>query len=97
MSRTKEATKDDVRTSGDGGQTGRGRGGGSPLEKVTVNLTRRSVEALDKIVESTGETKTDAVNKALQVYGFIQEQLDSGAALYVKDAGSEQADRLQIF
>ncbi len=97
MSRTKEATRDNVQTSGDGGRPGRGRGGGSPLEKVTVNLTKRSVEALDKIVESTGETKTDAINKALQVYGFIQEQLDGGAALYLKGPGSDQADRLQIF
>ena len=44
-----------------------------------------------------GETKTDAINKALQVYAFIQQQLDSGGALYVKDAGSDQAERLRIF
>jgi len=67
------------------------------LEKVTVNLTKRSVEALDKLVESTGETKTDAINKALQVYAFIQEQFDNGGALYVKDAGSDEAERLRIF
>ena len=67
------------------------------MEKVTVNLTKRSVEALDKLVESTGETKTDAINKALQVYAFIQEQFDNGGALYVKDAGSDEAERLRIF
>lgn len=95
--RTEEATATDQARSGGGGRTGGGRGGGSPLEKVTVNLTKRSVEALDKLVESTGETKTDAINKALQVYAFIQEQFDSGGTLYVKDAGSDEAERLRIF
>ncbi len=95
---TEEATKDETRTTrGGSGRTGGGRGGGPPLEKVTVNLTKRSVEALDALVESTGETKTDAINKALQVYAFIQQQLDSGGALYVKDADSDQAERLRIF
>ena len=97
MPRSSEAVKDDVRTGrGAEGRSG-GRSSGPPLEKVTVNLTRRSVEALERIVESTGDTKTDGINKALQVFGYLQEQLDNGASIYVKDADSDQADRLKIF
>jgi len=91
----KEATREEVPPKR--GDRGGGRGGGPPLEKVTVNLTKRSVEALDDLVTATGETKTDAINKALQVYAFIQRQLDAGGAVYLREAGSDQAERLQIF
>jgi len=92
----KEATREEVPPKR-GDRSSGGRGGGPPLEKVTVNLTKRSVEALDDLVEATGETKTDAINKALQVYAFIQRQLDAGGALYLREAGGDQAERLQIF
>jgi hypothetical protein len=66
-----------------------------PLEKVTINLTRPSAEALDKIIQSTGDTKTGAINRALQLYAWMQEQFDTGANLYIKDAGG-QAERLKF-
>jgi hypothetical protein len=91
----KEATREEVPPKR--GDRSSGQGGGPPLEKVTVNLTKRSVEALDDLVEATGKTKTDAINKALQVYAFIQRHLDAGGALYLREAGSDQAERLQIF
>jgi hypothetical protein len=76
---------------------GNDRGGGSSLERVTVNLTTRSVAAMERISELTGDTKTDAINKALQFYGHIQEFLDSGGALYMRDPGSSELDRIKIF
>jgi hypothetical protein len=76
---------------------GKDRGSGSSLERVTVNLTIRSVAAMDRITEITGDTKTDVINKALQFYGHIQEFLDSGGALYMRDADSDELDRVKIF
>lgn len=73
------------------------RGGGSSLERVTVNLTVRSVAAMDTIVQLTGDTKTEAINKALQFYGHIQEFLKSGGAVYMRDPGSDEMDRIKIF
>lgn len=72
------------------------RGGGSSLERVTVNLTTRSVAAMERISELTGETKTDAINKALQFYGHIQEFIDSGGALYMRDPGSDELERIKL-
>ena len=94
---TKEAAARSAEAPSGNRRLGGGRGGGSSLEKVTVNLTTRSVAALEKAVEVTGDSKTDVINKALQVYSFIQEQIDAGGALYVKDAGSDEAERLRIF
>lgn len=73
-----------------------GGGGGSTLERVTVNLSPRSVRAMEQLVASTGDTKTDVINKALQVYSFIQEVMDEGGRLYTREAGSDELERLRF-
>jgi hypothetical protein len=78
--------------------TGRSGGtGGSGLERVTVNLTPRTVEALDGLVQLTGDTKTDAINKALQVYAYLQNLLNAGGALYVREPDATETERLRFF
>jgi hypothetical protein len=72
-------------------------GRGPALEKVTVNLTSRSVKALDDIVVASGNSKTEVINKALQIYAFILAHLDAGGAVYVRDPDSKEAERLRIF
>jgi hypothetical protein len=71
--------------------------GGSGLERVTVNLTVRSVEALEGLVSLTGDTKTDAINKALQVYSYLQNLMNTGGALYVREADGAELERLRFF
>jgi hypothetical protein len=73
-----------------------GRGGGS-LERVTVNLTSRTSEALGQLAQMTGESKTDTINKALQVFSYLQQLQRDGGAVYVREAGSKEMERLKIF
>lgn len=60
-----------------GGADGRvasGDGGGSRgerLERVTVYLTARASRALGLAAELTGDSRTDAVNRAIQVYASL--------------------------
>jgi hypothetical protein len=54
----------------------RGATGGPSLVRLTVNLTKRSHESLQKISEQTGMGKTDVVNRALQVYSLVEDLLD---------------------
>jgi hypothetical protein len=70
---------------------------GRAPEKVTVNLTGRSAKALEEAVAATGNSKTEVINKALQIFGYILTQLDAGAVLYIRDPGSKEAERLRIF
>jgi hypothetical protein len=72
------------------------RGGGPPLERVTVNLSPRSVAALDSLVELTQETKTDSINRALQVYAYLQQLFHDGGALYVRSPVNSELERLRI-
>lgn len=76
--------------------TGDGRGPGEPLglTRVTVNLTPRSADALQRTCRRTGENKTDAINHALQVLAVVHELLDrnDGRSLVVMqpDGGCER-------
>lgn len=60
------------------------RGGGG-LERVTVNLIPRAVRALEQAGRLTGDSKTDTINRALQVYAYLEEMWAKGAAVMVKD------------
>lgn len=59
-------------------RTGReGRSGLSPgVTRVTVNLTPRSVTALQGACHRTGANKTDTINHALQVLAVVHELLE---------------------
>lgn len=58
---------------------------GNGLTRVTVNLSRQAVQALEAVSEGTGYSKTDTINRALQLYAIVQEIMRSdGGVLRVK-------------
>jgi hypothetical protein len=69
------------------------RGG---LQRVTVNLTPRSWQALEGAVKRTGDSQTDTINRAIQVYSYLADITETGGTLYVRDAGSDELERLRI-
>jgi len=54
--------------------------------RVTVNLSRKSVEALDAAGELTDATKTEVINKAVQLFKEIQEAQSSGGGVWIQTA-----------
>lgn len=74
--------------------TSRGHGN---LERVTVNLTERSARALDEVVELRGESKTDAINRALQVYNLLEKILQSGGKVYIQETDKSELERVRFF
>jgi hypothetical protein len=44
-----------------------------PLTKLAVNITNRTERALARAAELTGDTKTDTINRAVQLYAYAQE------------------------
>lgn len=65
------------------------RGHGGSLTKVTVNLLPRTVAALEQASESTGDSKTDTINRAVQLYAWVQRMLDAGESLRVVSPDGE--------
>ena len=49
-----------------------GGSGGGGLTRVTVNLNRQALHALEALSERTGYSKTDAINRALQIYMIVR-------------------------
>ncbi|MEO7613503.1 MAG: hypothetical protein ABIS86_05875 [Streptosporangiaceae bacterium] len=66
------------------------------MERVTVNLTRRSADALYESVDLTGDSKTDTINRALQVYAFIQKSIQGGGALFTRATDDAPLERVHI-
>lgn len=75
----------------------RNRGGGGSLERVTVNLTSRSARALDLVISLTGDSKTDTINRALQIYAYLEQVTAEGGSIYVREATGAELERLKIF
>jgi hypothetical protein len=42
-----------------------------PLRKITANYTPRSVAALALAKDLSGDTQTDTLNRAVQMYAFL--------------------------
>ncbi|WP_329083651.1 hypothetical protein [Streptosporangium sp. NBC_01469] len=64
----------------------------SPLERLTMNLTQRGAEALAKGAELTGDTKTDTVNRALQVYAYLEQLRTEGGTILIRRPGQDELE-----
>jgi hypothetical protein len=70
--------------------------GGGGLTRVTVNLNRHAVQALEALSEATGYSKTDTINRALQVYAIVQEIMErNDGSLNIKHDNG-QVERVHI-
>lgn len=61
------------------------------MERLTISLVPRSATALERAVAVTGSSKTDAINKAAQVYAYLEEVLSAGGSVYIREPGEETA------
>lgn len=49
--------------------------------RVTIGFVPRATTDLDELVERTGTKQNDVVNRAVQVYAFIERELAQGKKL----------------
>lgn len=66
-------------------------------ERVTVNLSARASRALELVTKLTGDSKTDAISRALQVYAFFEETTANGGALYIQQGKDAPLQLVKIF
>ena len=81
----------------DGPPAERGHGGSGPLERVTVNLVARASRALQRVVDITGDSKTDALNRAIQVYAYLEEIESNGGDIYVRTSRDGELQLVKMF
>jgi len=65
--------------------------------RVTVNLSENSVEALDAAVQLTRNTKTEVINKAVQLFAVVQQAQHEGGGVSIKDSKEAEWTRVRFF
>jgi hypothetical protein len=66
------------------------------LTRLTVNLTPKSAASLDESATMEELSRTDIVNRALQLYTFFARQQREGATIYMKRPNEEELERIRI-
>lgn len=66
-------------------------------ERVTVNLSALAVAALASIGKVSDGNKTAIINKALRFYADMTQIIEDGGAIYIREPGGEELDRLRIY
>ncbi|GAA5151937.1 MULTISPECIES: hypothetical protein [Amycolatopsis] len=71
-------------------------GRGEPVERVTVNLNKTAAADLERTSLTTAETKTEVINKALQLYAFLRKLQLDGGDIFIREADSKERERLRL-
>jgi hypothetical protein len=71
-------------------------GGGGGLVRVTVNLTPKAYEALQRSCEMSRDTKTDTINRALLVYELIQQLSEQGGGSLTMVNRNGEKERIHL-
>jgi hypothetical protein len=66
----------------------------STLVQVTVNLTLRSAAAMELAAGIAGDSRTDTINRALQVYAYFERLISEGGEIHVREPGGSDLERL---
>lgn len=61
---------------------------------VKVHLTERTAGALDRAAATTGDTRTDTINRAVQLYDQLVHAVESGGRVLIAGLGGEE--RVQV-
>lgn len=52
---------------------------------MTLNLTEREMEAIERLAERKGMNKTALVKQALRLYQTVEERLSKGEKVFLED------------
>ena len=54
-------------------------------ERFTVTLIATAAQAVARLMHLTGLSKTDVINRAVQVYAFLAQQMAEGKEIILRD------------
>jgi hypothetical protein len=61
----------------------------APLTRVTANFIPRSMTALNAASERSGDTRTETLNRSVQLYDLITAHIANGGKVLLRDADGE--------
>jgi hypothetical protein len=69
----------------------------SVADRVTVALVPKAASDLQQTVVRTGLSKTDVINRAVSLYGYIEGRLSDGDELLIRDGKTGQVEQIKFF
>ncbi|MEV6724908.1 hypothetical protein AB0M94_28700 [Streptomyces xanthochromogenes] len=63
--------------------------------RYSVTLVPPAVQAVDELVEATGLNKADVINRAVQIYAFLEERRREGKIVLLRGP-DEKEERVHI-
>ena len=66
------------------------------IERITVALVPKAAADLQHLLEATGLSKTDLVNRAVSLYDFINTQLREGRDLLIRDSETKETQVVRL-
>lgn len=54
-------------------------------ERFTVTLIPKAAQAVTTLMSITGLSKTDSINRAVQIYAFLAQQMADGKEVLLRD------------
>ncbi len=67
------------------------------LTKVSANFVPRAVAALDRASEITGDSRTDVLNCAVQMYAYLAKMMYDGHLIFVENPSTGTKERVVFF
>jgi hypothetical protein len=67
------------------------------VTRVSVYLTDRSVRALELTVRVTGDTRVDIINRALQVYAYLENARKDGYSFHRRESDDSPYEEVGFF
>lgn len=67
------------------------------MVKVSANFTPRGFAALNQACALTGDTRTDALNRAVQVYAYLTNAAEDGKLVFVENPVTGARERVVFF
>lgn len=65
-------------------------------ERTTVSLLPKTHASLHRLARESGMTKSDVINRAVELYDFVTGRLDAGTELWLRDPAADKYTQLQI-
>jgi hypothetical protein len=69
-------------------------GGGQT--RITVSMLARALAAIDDVHDITGETRTDCINRAVQLYAMAHRAQADGGCLYIRETPDGELTRMRV-
>jgi hypothetical protein len=66
------------------------------VDRITVALVRKAGDDLQALQERTDLSKTDLVNRAISLYKFIEDQIEAGNELLIRDPETKNTQLIRL-